>query len=148
MANYYSTETTLKAKMRADRLRLLGDKENTGDVNPLTLQQGLQFAKSHILAFIWRRYGESVTAAWTEDSAPDLIKALSDDLVIYYLATGANVVNPVVKLNFDMALETLKAIREYQQDISGINDDSMPCTVATAEFDAFPGVTQTALIVR
>lgn len=118
---YFSSQATIEAKVRASRVRLWGDKNADGTLDPTTLDQALISAKSHILGFTKRRYGQQALLA-TFDTCPPLLKAVSDDLTLYYLATGANVVNPVIDLLYKNALATLENIREYRVDVPEWDD--------------------------
>lgn len=131
---YFSSQTTIEAKVRASRVRLWGDKNADGTLAPTTLDQGLLFAKTHILSSVKRRYGTQALIA-TFDSCPPLLKAVSDDLVLYYLATGANVVNPVIDMLYKNALATLENIREYRVDVPEW-DDTPAIETATEETES------------
>lgn len=118
---YYSSQTTIEAKVRSSRVRLWGDKNADGTLDPTTLEQGLIYAKNHILAMIVRRYG-SQALDWDFDSCPPLLKAVSDDLTLFYLATGANAVNPVTDANYKNAIAMLTMLRDYEADLPGVDD--------------------------
>lgn len=118
---YFSSQTTIEAKVRSSRVKLWGDKNADGTLDPTTLDQALAFAKSYILAMITRRYGTQALT-WTFDTCPTLLKALSDDLTLYYLASGANAVNPVIDLNYKNAVAMLTMLKEYQADLPGVDD--------------------------
>ena len=118
---YFSSQSTIEAKVRASRVRLWGDKNADGTLDPTTLEQGLIYAKNHILAMIARRYG-SQALDWTFDTCPPFLKAVSDDLTLYYLASGANVVNPVIDLNYKNAIAMLTLLKDYEMDLPGVDD--------------------------
>lgn len=120
-SEYFSSQATIEAKVRASRVRIWGDKNADGVIDPMTLEQGLIFAKAHILAMISRRYG-SQALAWTFGTCPPLLKAVSDDITLYYLASGANAVNPVIDLNYKNALAALTMIKDYEMDLPGVDD--------------------------
>ena len=121
MSAYYSSETSIKNKVKASRINLYGDRNRDGTLDPDTLTQALMFAKQQILMRIEDRYGAQCDA-WTDATVPDALKNISDDLTIFYLATGANEVNPIVKLNYDLAIQTLDAIRDYKLSLPGVSD--------------------------
>ena len=118
---YFSSQTTIEAKVRSSRVRLWGDKNADGTLDPVTLEQGLSFAKASILALLARRYGTQALN-WDFDTCPPLLKAVSDDLVLYYLATGANAVNPVIDSSYKNAVAMLTLIKEYDADLPGVDD--------------------------
>lgn len=142
MSAYYSTQATIEAKVTALRVRIWGDKNGVGTVDPASLLQALAFAKSRILAHVWRRYGDTEVKSWTDTTAPDLIKGISDDLSLYYLASGANAVNPVIDANYKDAIAQLVAIRDGLSDIPLIHDDSYPTFTEQAYSDYFGDETE------
>lgn len=140
--SYYSTQATIEAKATSNRVRIWGDKNADGTIDPASLSQALAFAKSRILAHVWRRYGDTEINSWTDTTAPDLIKGISDDLALYYLASGANAVNPVIDLNYKDATAQLVAIRDGLSDIPLIHDDSYPTLTEQAYSDYFGDETE------
>jgi len=122
MSEYYSSQATLEAKVIPLRVKLWGDKDRDGTVDSETLEQALAFAKNHILSVVYQRYG-SQADDWDFDTAPPIIKTLSDDLAIFYLATGTQTLNPVIQQNFENAMSTLKAINLYEMTIPGVSDE-------------------------
>lgn len=118
---YFSSQTTIESKVRASRVKIWGDKNADGTLDPTTLEQAFAFAKSTVLALVSRRYG-SQALNWTFDSCPSLLKAVSDDLTLYYLASGANAVNPVIDLNYKNAVAMLTMLKDYEADLPGVDD--------------------------
>ena len=135
--SYYSTQASIEATVTSNRVRIWGDKNADGTVDPASLSQALAFAKSRILAHVWRRYGDAIVSAWTETTAPELIQGISDDLTLYYLASGANALNPIIEMNYKDAVAMLAQIRDGIADIPSISDNSYEVTTETAysEFD-------------
>lgn len=136
---YFSSQSTIEAKVRASRVRLWGDKNADGTLDPTTLEQGLIYAKHHILAMMSRRYG-SQALAWTFDTCPPFLKAVSDDLTLYYLASGANVVNPVIDLNYKNAIAMLTNLKDYEMDLPGVDDTPAIETTTEATESVFDDV--------
>lgn len=134
MATYFSSQTTIEAKVRSSRVKIWGDKNADGVLDPTTLDQALAFAKSMILAMIVRRYGQQALT-WTFDTCPPLLKAVSDDLTLYYLAAGANALNPVIDINYKNAVAMLTMIKDYEADLPGV-DDTPAIETATEETES------------
>lgn len=131
---YFSSQSTIEAKVRSSRVKLWGDKNADGTLDPATLEQALVDAKHTILAYIVKRYGAQALD-WTFDSCPPLLKAVSDNLTLFYLASGANVVNPVIELNQKNALSMLTMLKDYDIDLPGV-DDSPAIETATEETES------------
>lgn len=131
---YFSSQSTIEAKVRSSRVKLWGDKNADGTLDPATLEQALIYAKQTILAYVVKRYGAQALD-WTFDSCPPLLKAVSDNLTLFYLASGANVVNPVIELNQKNALSMLTMLKDYDIDLPGV-DDSPAIETATEETES------------
>lgn len=130
---YFSSQTTIEAKVRASRVKLWGDKNADGTLDPATLEQALASAKSIILSYVARRYPQALDLTFS--ACPPLLKALSDDLTLYYLASGANAVNPVQDLNYKNAVTMLTMIRDYENDVPEL-DDSTALQTTTEETES------------
>lgn len=130
---YFSSQTTIEAKVRASRVKLWGDKNADGTLDPATLEQALASAKSIILSYVARRYPQALDLTFS--GCPPLLKALSDDLTLYYLASGANAVNPVQDLNYKNAVAMLTMIRDYENDVPEL-DDSTALQTTTEETES------------
>lgn len=117
---YFSSQTTIEAKVRSSRVKLWGDKNADGTLDPVTLDQAFAFAKGMILSYVQRRYPEALDLTFS--TCPPLLRALSDDLTLYYLASGANAINPIQDLNYKNALAMLQMIRDYQNDVPEFED--------------------------
>ena len=118
---YFSSQSTIEAKVRSSRVKLWGDKNADGTLDPATLEQALIYAKQTILAYVVKRYGAQALD-WTFDTCPPLLKAVSDDLTLFYLASGANAVNPVIELNQKNVLAMLTMLKDYELDLPGTDD--------------------------
>lgn len=123
MSVYYSTQATLEAKAMAARVRVWGDKDANGSLDNTSMIQAFSYAKATILSYIAQRYGSQVSS-WDSDSAPSLIKAISDDLSLYYLASGNNAINSIIEMNRQLSISTLEMIADYKIQIFDINDSS------------------------
>jgi len=121
MSAYWSSETTIKNKVKASRINLYGDKNRDGSVDPDSLTQGLNFAKQRILMYVEDRYGAQCDD-WDSDTVPDALKNISDDLTIYYLASGQNEVNPIVLRNYEMAIDLLEKLHDGMVSLPGVSD--------------------------
>jgi phage gp36-like protein len=121
MSAYYSSETTIKNKVKASRINLYGDKNRDGSIDPDSLTQALIFAKQRILMYVEDRYG-SQCDDWDSTTVPDALKNISDDLTIFYLASGQNEVNPIVLRNYDMAIDLLEKLNEGKLSLPGVSD--------------------------
>lgn len=130
---YFSSQTTIEAKVRASRVKLWGDKNADGTLDPATLEQALASAKSIILSYVARRYPQALDLTFS--GCPPLLRALSDDLTLYYLASGANAVNPVQDLNYKNAVAMLTMIRDYENDVPEL-DDSTALQTTTEETES------------
>lgn len=131
---YFSSQSTIEAKVRSSRVKLWGDKNADGTLDPATLEQALIYAKQTILAYVVKRYGAQALD-WTFDSCPPLLKAVSDNLTLFYLASGANAINPVIELNQKNALSMLTMLKDYDIDLPGV-DDSPAIETATEETES------------
>jgi phage gp36-like protein len=116
---YYSTQATIEAKVKALRIKMWGDKNEDGILDTATLTQALAGAKAEILAYIGQRYGTTVTDAWTDTTRPDMIGMISDDLTLYLLNAGSNVVHPIIMKNREDAIHRLELIRDYTLSLPG-----------------------------
>ena len=134
MATYFSSQITIESKVRSSRVKIWGDKNADGTIDPTTLDQALVFARNYILAMVTRRYGTQALA-WTFDTCPPFLKAVSDDLTLFYLASGANAVNPVIDLNYKNAVAMLTMIKDYEADLPGV-DDTPAIETATEETES------------
>lgn len=101
-----------------------GDKNEDGVLDTVTLTQALAGAKAEILAYIGQRYGTTVTNAWTDTSRPDLIGMISDDLTLYLLNSGSNVVHPIIAKSREDAIKRLELIRDYVLSLPGVDFES------------------------
>jgi phage gp36-like protein len=155
MSNYFSTEASIKAKVRSLRVNLWGDKDRDGSLDTQTLTQALTFAKSTIMSRLYPRYTvaeiEDLTTTTDTDlqDAAGLLKTYSDDLVLYYLASGSNVVNPIIKLSYDTTLDALDKMECYKLSLPGISDTNDYQTVTeTLESDYDTADTDGLYVVR
>ena len=150
---YFSSQTTIEAKVRSSRVKLWGDKNADGTLDPATLEQALIYAKQTTLAYVVKRYGAQALD-WTFDTCPPLLKAVSDDLTLFYLASGANAVNPVIELNQKNALATLAKLKDYEIDLPGTDDSPAIETLTEETESVFDGLllsessTSDLLIIR
>ena len=121
MSEFFSSETTIKARVKASRINLYGDKDRDGALDPLALEQALSYARQTILMALINRYGSQVEA-WDDLTVPAALRFISDDLTIYYLASGQYAVNPVVQAAYEAALNNLLKISEGEWSLPGISD--------------------------
>jgi phage gp36-like protein len=124
MSAYYSTQATIEARVKALRIKMWGDKDNDGILDTATLTQALTAAKAEILSYVGQRYGDTVTGAWTDTTRPDMIGMISDDLTLYMLNTGSNVVHPVIIKNREEAIARLQKIADYDINVPGVTFES------------------------
>jgi phage gp36-like protein len=120
----YSTQATIEARVKALRIKMWGDKNEDGVVDEATLTQAFSGAAAEILAYIGQRYGTTVTGVWTETTRPDLIGMISDDLSLYLLNTGSNVMHPLIIKNREDAIKRLEMIRDYVLSLPGVEFES------------------------
>ena len=135
MSAYYSSETTIKNKLSASRINMYGDKDRDGELDPETLTQALIYAKQQILMRFETRFGAQCND-WTDVTVPDALRNLSDDLTIYYLATGANAVNEIVKLNYEIAIDMLNEMRDGLLSLPGVSDYEAGTEIVTASSES------------
>jgi len=119
--SYYSTQATIETRVKALRIAMWGDKNEDGLIDTLTLTQALMSAKVEILSYIGQRFGATETDTWTEATRPDMIGQLSDDLTLYYLNTGSNVIHPIILKNYENAVKRLEMLRDYEISLPGID---------------------------
>ncbi len=112
----YSTQTTIENKVKASRIRLWGDRDRDSVLDPGTLAAALKQAKAKIDAMLCRRFGTQVYA-WTYSTVPEVLHDISDDLVLYYFASGSNQMSPQIKTNRDLSWELLLFIARGDMDI-------------------------------
>lgn len=124
MSAYYSTQATIEARVKALRIKMWGDKDQDGVLDTATLTQALVAAKVEILSYIGQRYGTTLTNAWTDTTRPDMIGQLSDDLTLYYLNSGSNVIHPLILKNREDALQKLTFLRDYVLSLPGVDFES------------------------
>lgn len=113
----YSTQASLEAKIKASRIRLWGDKDRDGTIDALTLSQGLGYAEHLIQAYLVKRFGAGTITAWTTTTVPALLKDISDDLALYYIASGSNAMSEQVHRNYEQAVKLLTMIRDNEIDL-------------------------------
>ncbi len=121
MSAYYSSQTTIEAKVKALRVTMWGDKDGDGSIDPDTLTAALVEAKGEILAYIDTRYGSTITDAWDSTTRPDMIGTLSDWMTLYHLMSGSNVPHPIIVTKYEEAVAQLLKIADYSMTIPGIN---------------------------
>jgi hypothetical protein len=124
MSAYYSSQTTIEAKVKALRIKMWGDKDGDGVLDPAALESALSEAKQEILLYVETRYGQSVTDGWDSSTRPDWIGTVSDWLTLYHLMSGSNAAHPVVIKKYDDVLKQLIQIQNYQAAIPGITFES------------------------
>lgn len=127
-SDYFSSETTISNRVKAARLKLWGDRNRDDILDPDTLTQGLVFAKAQILASLENRYGSQIEE-WDITTVPNLLKQVSDALTIYYIASGTNAVNEVVKDGRTDAMQTLSALANYEMSLPDVSDSGSYDTV-------------------
>jgi len=137
----FSTEETITAKIKTAKLKLWGDRNRDGVLDPDTLTQAIDSAQAQILAALYARYGTQVED-WTIGTVPDILKSISDSLTIFYIASGSNAINESVKLSYDNAMLNLTKLsvlndKSFVFDLSlpGISDSSDNDTT-TAQFES------------
>lgn len=138
MSAYFSSQTTIEAKVKAARIKLWGDRDRDNVLDPTTLTQALVFAKNKILGFVQTRYGSQVHD-WDLSTVPDILKEVSDSLTLWYIAGGQNAMNSVVDLNYNEAIKTLEMIRNYDLDIPETSDSDNYMTVVADFTSDFSG---------
>jgi len=134
MSAYFSTQDSIEAKVSAMRIKGWGDRNGDSALDPTTLAQALVYAKAKILGMVQTRYGAQIHE-WDSDTVPDILREISDTLTIWYIATGLNSVNDLIKTQYQEALASLKDIREYNMDIPEVSDSDNYMTV-TDTFDS------------
>jgi len=128
MSAYFSTEASIIAKNKEARVKLWGDRNRDGVLDPTTVSQALVFAKSRILAFIQTRYGSQILE-WDSNSVPDVLRDISDTLALWYIATGQNAINETIEKLHVNAIKELKMLRLYEMDIPEVSDSDSYMTV-------------------
>lgn len=105
MSEYYSTQSTIEARISSTRLNdyLDGDNDTLADEN--SLESAFKAARSIIRDRLVNRFGSTVIAAWDSDTVPDTIQRISDDLSIYQIF----ITNPVF-------LESMQILRQNALD--------------------------------
>lgn len=136
MANVFSSEATISAKVKLAKLKVWGDRDRDGTLDPLMLASALKSAASTITAALYRRYGAQVLT-WDidDDSVPDLLETVSDKLTIYEIASGNNVINESVKTWQQEALKTLSDVASYNILLPGIAEAGAS-EISTASFES------------
>lgn len=133
---YYSTQARIEAKASASRVLLFGDKDRDGSIDSASLSQALTAAVNLIKSYTIKRFGKATVDAWDSSTVPGLLQDISDTITLFYLASGSNQLNPVVKLLYDEAKEMLCQIRDGELDLSEVSVSSTtfaPVGVSTAE---------------
>lgn len=120
----YSTQATLEARVKALRLKMWGDKNEDGVLDTASMSQAFAGAQAEILAYIGQRYGATVTSTWAEATRPDLIGMISDDLALYLLNAGSNVMHPLIAKNREDAIKRLELLRDYDLTLPGVEFES------------------------
>jgi phage gp36-like protein len=134
MSVYYSSETTIKAKIKGANINLWGDRNRDDVLDATTLAQALLFSRELIRGYLQPRYGAQVHD-WTLSSVPGIVRDISDTLTIYYIATGQNAIAPIVQILYDNAIMMLGMIADYKMDIPEVTDTSDYDTL-TAEYNS------------
>lgn len=122
MSAYYSTQARLEALASTARVKLFGDKNRDGTVDSTSLTQALAFAKNHIDALLCRRF-QGTPFTWTSATVPPVLIPISDNLALYYLASGSIGVTEAIQRNYDQAIQFLQDIVDRKLDIPDANGD-------------------------
>jgi phage gp36-like protein len=120
MSAYYSTQATIEARVKTLRVKMWGDHNEDGVIDTATLTQALTAAKCEILTYIGQRYGTTLTDTWTDSTRPDLIGMISDDITLYFLNAGSNVIHPIISKNHEDAVKRLEGLRDYVLSLPGV----------------------------
>jgi phage gp36-like protein len=124
MAIYFSSEATIEAKVKAARVKLWGDRDRDNTVDPATLAAALRSARNRIVAKLTARYGAGVIA-WSIADCPPILTDISDDLAIYFMASGSgNALSPQIQTNYDNAIALLTELADGTAALIG-SDDSI-----------------------
>jgi phage gp36-like protein len=83
MSEYYSTQASIEARISSLRLAGYVDRDSDGIPDESALVSGFAYARGLIRGKLAGRYGWTLIGGWDFDSAPELIKSISDDLCIY-----------------------------------------------------------------
>jgi phage gp36-like protein len=134
MSDYFSSQTTIEAKVKAARIKIWGDRDRDGTLDSDTLDQALKFAKNRILGYVQTRFGSQVHD-WVLADVPDVLREISDSLTLWYIAGGQNAMNDVIALNYKEAMTSLERMRDYEMDIPEVSDSDDYQTV-TDDFDS------------
>lgn len=136
MANVFSSEATISAKVKLAKLKVWGDRDRDGTLDPLMLAAALKSAASTITAALHRRYGAQVLT-WDidDDSVPDLLEGVSDKLTIYEIASGNNAINESVKTWAQDALKTLSDLASYNISLPSVAEAGAD-EISTASFES------------
>ncbi len=132
---YLSTQASLNARAGVNRVKLFGDKDRDGTVDPTTLEQALEYGDQQVKGHLSPRYGSQVNA-WDSATAgtPTICKRLSDDICLYWLSTSVPIGNPTIKEAYESALSTLNLLSSYVMNLPEISDQTDYDTV-TGEMD-------------
>lgn len=117
--NPLSTQASVEARASAARVLLWTDKDDDDTPDPVTLDQGFQFAAGLILEYCNQRYGETEAGGWTLTTAPARILRISDDLCMWYFSSGNFSQNPLIETIYNAAIASLEGIRDKTVSVYG-----------------------------
>ena len=147
MSEYYSTQTSVQAKVAALDIQHWLDPDGDGRINVDALENAMAEAKAEILSYVQKRYGATVTDTWDSDTRPDWIGTVSDWLTLYSTLPGYSAEHPVALRRYDESIAKLQGVSAYQLTIPGVDFQSGQNTTTTraqalecTEEDAYSGV--------
>jgi len=113
MSEYYSTQSSLEARISALRLSGLIDYDDDGSLDDDgALLAGQKMARGLIRGKLEPLYGETEIATWDSDTVPELVGQISDDLCIYQFLLTNPRINPA---NYDVSVIRANALELLDQ---------------------------------
>ena len=137
MAEYFSTQATIEARVSNSRLEGWIDFDDDGTVDPGTLEYGQKFARGEIRDKLLNWFGETEIATWDSDTVPESIGAISDDLCVwYFVSTNPALASQlqIAKLLFDDAVQRLNDIAEGKRGVYGVDKPITQSTTSRMQY--------------
>lgn len=138
MAEYYSTQATIEARISSFRLTGHIDFDDDDSPDAASLTAAYKFARGLIRGKLEDRFGSTIIDTWDSDTVPELVQIISDDLCIYQIMMSNVKLAPVLQIIYTNAKDMLTEIADGKIGIYGTDgptDDEWVTERTPSDYD-------------